>query len=72
MLITNDFFKGYFQALNSVEATLDHKIENSDKYLSHDELNLCKELKNTVQDLRKSYQDLVTELNKKHKENNKT
>lgn len=66
-MTTNEFFKGYFQALNTIEENVDHRIESAENFLNYEMVIELKQIKNHIQSTREAYQKLIIDLNEKNK-----
>lgn len=65
-MITNEYFRGYFSCLNTIQQSLEEKLKNAQERQFNEEIIFCNDIIEHVKDLRKSYQDLVVELNEKN------
>ena len=60
-MITNDFFKGYFQALNMVDDLVNNIKEEQ---TSSETLETLDSISLAIKGIRTSYQDLIVKLNR--------
>jgi len=60
-MITNDFFKGYFQALNMVDDLVNNLKEEQ---TSSETLETLDSISLAIKGIRTSYQDLIVKLNR--------
>lgn len=64
-MITNEFFKGYFQALNMTEDIVSNLIEHYNQNNSQDKAEDALEaVLAGIRGVRTSYQELVVQLNR--------
>lgn len=65
-MITNDFFKGYFQALNIVNDVVKNVKE---EYKQPETIEALESIEIAIKGIKASYQDLIVKLNREINEN---